>query len=50
MSSMIVPITFVDLASGHGTLSSCDKARPTAMTDDDTASNGRTEVSGLVVG
>lgn len=32
ISSMMVPMTLVDFASGQGTLSSCDKARPTATT------------------
>lgn len=40
ISSMMVPMTLVDLASGHGTLSSCDNARPTATTEE-TAKDGR---------
>lgn len=39
ISSMMVPITLVDLASGHGTLSSCDRARPTATIE--TGRDGR---------
>ena len=45
ISSMMVPITLVDLASGHGTLSSCDRARPTATTAD----TARREFSLLVI-
>lgn len=45
ISSMMVPITLVDLASGHGTLSSCDRARPTATTAD----TARRDVSLVVV-